>query len=343
MPSLFQQAILFSHFLPPTVKQHHHICPIACTHWAPLVTVQQGFCVIGRSELATWAGSLTNQLKLSKPPQNSQRQIKAALSSHGTQGGLKFVINYYYYFLLFTLSFFCRFHFECEFVARLLRFRSEIQSWNRFTFVGERTVGWSNILCWWLFVCFFISSLNTPPGTKVKLLGTVEIKNGLLLLDDSKISVLGGVVEHMVEKWELQRVSVHFFCNGDSPALIKTLKGMNCCCFFLCFFAFAFPLIVFVLSHWVMSPVSLQSLAKHSRSNIGAEGGPPPFVPFGQVRTMEVTSLSGQACSVARQSRTLWTAIFNLGQTEMCPVSCHCSRAAAGIVMSEQSTCYRHM
>lgn len=72
-------------------------------------------------------------------------------------------------------------------------------------------------------------SLNTPPGTKVKLLGTVQIKNGLLLLDDSKISVLGGVVEHMVEKWELQR-----------------------------------------------------SLAKHSRSNIGAEGGPPPFVPFGQ-------------------------------------------------------------
>ncbi|XP_035508244.1 tudor domain-containing protein 3 [Morone saxatilis] len=72
-------------------------------------------------------------------------------------------------------------------------------------------------------------SLNTPPGTKVKLLGTVQVKNGLLLLDDSKICVLGGEVDHMVEKWELQR-----------------------------------------------------SLAKHSRSNIGAEGGPPPFVPFGQ-------------------------------------------------------------
>ncbi|CAK6965934.1 tudor domain-containing protein 3 isoform X1 [Scomber scombrus] len=72
-------------------------------------------------------------------------------------------------------------------------------------------------------------SLNTPPGTKVKLLGTIQVKNGLLLLDDSKISVLGGEVDHMVEKWELQR-----------------------------------------------------SLAKHSRNNIGAEGGPPPFVPFGQ-------------------------------------------------------------
>ncbi|KAF5892493.1 tudor domain-containing protein 3 [Clarias magur] len=82
-------------------------------------------------------------------------------------------------------------------------------------------------------------SLNTPPGTKVKLLGTVLVKNGLLLLDDSKIAVLGGEVDHLIEKWELQR-----------------------------------------------------SLARHSRSNIGAEGGPPPFVPFGQkcVRKDEVDS-----------------------------------------------------
>uniref|UniRef100_A0A672SXX3 Survival of motor neuron-related-splicing factor 30 n=1 Tax=Sinocyclocheilus grahami TaxID=75366 RepID=A0A672SXX3_SINGR len=72
-------------------------------------------------------------------------------------------------------------------------------------------------------------SLNTPPGTKVKLLEDVQVKNGILLLDDSKITVLGGEVDHMIEKWELQR-----------------------------------------------------SLAKHSRRNIGAEGGPPPFVPFGQ-------------------------------------------------------------
>ncbi|XP_045569476.1 tudor domain-containing protein 3 [Salmo salar] len=82
-------------------------------------------------------------------------------------------------------------------------------------------------------------SLDTPPGTKVKVLGTVQVKNGILLLDDSKISVLGGEVDHMMEKWELQR-----------------------------------------------------SLAKHSRSNIGREGGAPPFVPFGQkcVRDEEVDS-----------------------------------------------------
>ncbi|XP_048348770.1 tudor domain-containing protein 3 isoform X2 [Sphaerodactylus townsendi] len=72
-------------------------------------------------------------------------------------------------------------------------------------------------------------SLNTPPGTKIKLLGVVEVKNGFLLLDDSNTVILGGEVEHLIEKWELQR-----------------------------------------------------SLSKHNRSNIGTEGGPPPFVPFGQ-------------------------------------------------------------
>ncbi|XP_077339268.1 tudor domain-containing protein 3 [Lithobates pipiens] len=72
-------------------------------------------------------------------------------------------------------------------------------------------------------------SLNTPPGTKIKLLGTVEVKNGCLLLDDTNTVVLGGEVEPLIEKWELQR-----------------------------------------------------SLSKHNRSNIGTEGGPPPFVPFGQ-------------------------------------------------------------
>jgi tudor domain-containing protein 3 len=42
-------------------------------------------------------------------------------------------------------------------------------------------------------------------------------------------TVIGGEVEHLIDKWELQR-----------------------------------------------------SLSKHNRSNIGTEGGPPPFVPFGQ-------------------------------------------------------------
>lgn len=82
-------------------------------------------------------------------------------------------------------------------------------------------------------------SLNTPPGTKVKLSGTVDIKNGFLLLSDSNTTVLGGEVEHLIDKWALQR-----------------------------------------------------SLLKHNRSNIGAEGGPPPFLPFGQkcASTVQVDS-----------------------------------------------------
>lgn len=75
------------------------------------------------------------------------------------------------------------------------------------------------------FVLFF--SLNTPPGTKVKLLGTVQVKNGLLLLDDSKISVLGGEVDHMVEKWELQRVSAAFVMMAQLHLLKK--KIWNSC------------------------------------------------------------------------------------------------------------------
>ncbi|CAM4381150.1 unnamed protein product [Lepidochelys olivacea] len=82
-------------------------------------------------------------------------------------------------------------------------------------------------------------SLNTPPGTKIKLSGIVEVKNGFLLLDDRNTVVLGGEVDHLIEKWELQR-----------------------------------------------------SLSKHNRSNIGTEGGPPPFVPFGQkcVSSVQVDS-----------------------------------------------------
>lgn len=57
-----------------------------------------------------------------------------------------------------------------------------------------------------LFGFVSTSSLNTPPGTKIKLSGIVEVRNGFLLLDDSNTAVLGGEVEHLIEKWELQRV-----------------------------------------------------------------------------------------------------------------------------------------
>ncbi|XP_042314363.1 tudor domain-containing protein 3 [Sceloporus undulatus] len=94
-------------------------------------------------------------------------------------------------------------------------------------------------------------SLNTPPGTKIKLLGIVEMKNGFLLLDESNTVILGGEVEHLIEKWELQR-----------------------------------------------------SLSKHNRSNIGTEGGPPPFVPFGQVdeKALKHITEMGFSKEAARQA-----------------------------------------
>ncbi|XP_039278522.1 tudor domain-containing protein 3 isoform X2 [Nilaparvata lugens] len=73
-------------------------------------------------------------------------------------------------------------------------------------------------------------SLNTPPGTKLRLRKeTVPMSHGMLLLEQSGVEVLGGRVTHLVEKWELNR-----------------------------------------------------SLAKHTRGRIGEEGGPPPWIPFGQ-------------------------------------------------------------
>ncbi|RZF42134.1 hypothetical protein LSTR_LSTR013643 [Laodelphax striatellus] len=73
-------------------------------------------------------------------------------------------------------------------------------------------------------------SLNTPPGTKLRLKQeTVPMSHGMILLQQSGVEVLGGRVTHLVEKWELNR-----------------------------------------------------SLAKHTRGRIGEEGGPPPWIPFGQ-------------------------------------------------------------
>ncbi|CAH2244620.1 tudor domain-containing protein 3 isoform X2 [Pararge aegeria] len=73
-------------------------------------------------------------------------------------------------------------------------------------------------------------SINTPPGTKVLLKEEdLEVCHGVIWLTPTVVSVLGGKVSHMIEKWELNR-----------------------------------------------------SLAKHTRGGIGVDGGPPPWIPFGQ-------------------------------------------------------------
>lgn len=49
-------------------------------------------------------------------------------------------------------------------------------------------------------------SINTPPGTKLLLKNEgLEACHGVLWLTPAVISVLGGKVSHMIEKWELNR------------------------------------------------------------------------------------------------------------------------------------------
>lgn len=49
-------------------------------------------------------------------------------------------------------------------------------------------------------------SINTPPGTKVLLKNEgLEVCHGVIWLTPSVITVLGGKVSHMIEKWELNR------------------------------------------------------------------------------------------------------------------------------------------
>lgn len=92
-------------------------------------------------------------------------------------------------------------------------------------------------------------SINTPPGTKLLLKNEdLEACHGVLWLTPSVISVLGGKVSHMIEKWELNR-----------------------------------------------------SLAKHTRGGIGAEGGPPPWIPFGQ--RLETLSVDKQFKSLQEASK----------------------------------------
>ncbi|KAI5636623.1 recQ mediated genome instability protein domain-containing protein [Phthorimaea operculella] len=49
-------------------------------------------------------------------------------------------------------------------------------------------------------------SINTPPGTKVMLKNEdLEVCHGVICLNPNVITVLGGKVTHMIEKWELNR------------------------------------------------------------------------------------------------------------------------------------------
>lgn len=53
-------------------------------------------------------------------------------------------------------------------------------------------------------------SLDTPPGTKVKLLKDIPISNGYLLLETGSIKVIGGRVEALAGKWEIGQQLAQF-------------------------------------------------------------------------------------------------------------------------------------
>lgn len=62
----------------------------------------------------------------------------------------------------------------------------------------------------WQLLCSstLCDRLNTPPGTKLKLVGKVDICSGYLLLYKTNCKLLGGHVQSLVESWNLKRVSV---------------------------------------------------------------------------------------------------------------------------------------
>ncbi len=55
-----------------------------------------------------------------------------------------------------------------------------------------------------------LNGLDTAPGTKL-IVRNVRVVGGVLMLEQSNCKVEGGVVKHLREEWETQRV-LHLFC-----------------------------------------------------------------------------------------------------------------------------------
>ena len=55
-------------------------------------------------------------------------------------------------------------------------------------------------------------SLNTHPGTKVRIAGggRITVTNGTLMLETGCLKVLGGRVEGITDKWEVQKKLMNF-------------------------------------------------------------------------------------------------------------------------------------
>lgn len=55
---------------------------------------------------------------------------------------------------------------------------------------------------------FLRFSLSTLPGTKIRLKGVIPLICGFMLLESCHVDILGGRVEHLVLKWEANKVTV---------------------------------------------------------------------------------------------------------------------------------------
>lgn len=64
----------------------------------------------------------------------------------------------------------------------------------------------SKFLNYLLIIVSFSS--NTHPGAKVLLKGQVPMEYGFLMLSNKNCEVLGGEVEHLVQKWKIQKDSL---------------------------------------------------------------------------------------------------------------------------------------
>lgn len=72
----------------------------------------------------------------------------------------------------------------------------------------ESFLNFFKIIFW--FLIYYFNSIETPPGTKLLLKGTVKAKTSSLLLTNASCQVLGGIVEQIYKKWKTNRVYIQF-------------------------------------------------------------------------------------------------------------------------------------
>ena len=52
-----------------------------------------------------------------------------------------------------------------------------------------------------------MNRFGTAPGSKLLLKGNAQVNQGIILLTNANCKLLGGKVESMYEKWQLNKVS----------------------------------------------------------------------------------------------------------------------------------------